>query len=155
MKDNQSIISFDGEEGFRPTPSSLLVPFAPKEAGEAAAGAMCAERDPYCAVKSSTDAQEPEELEGSKIPTGIMELGNSAREDEGTLPWKLRIAKDVEVPVGSSIQVGAFVKGPQPQVQQLVVVEPTNRHDLKLGVDLGVPRGAQWWFPGIPLRCKL
>ena len=35
------------------------------------------------------------------------------------------------------------------------MVEPTNRHDLKLGVDLGVPRGAQWWFPGIPLQCKL
>ena len=35
------------------------------------------------------------------------------------------------------------------------MVEPTNRYDLKLGVDLGVPRGAQWWFPGIPLQCKL
>ena len=22
-------------------------------------------------------------------------------------------------------------------------------------MDLGVPRGAQWWFPGIPLQCKL
>ena len=64
-------------------------------------------------------------------------------------------AQLVEVPGGTSIQVDAFVKGPQPQVQQLVVVEPTNRYDLKLGVDLGVPRGAQWWFPGIPLQCKL
>ena len=51
MKDNRSIISFDGEEGFRPTPSSSWVPFAPKEVGEAAAGAMCAEWDHYCAVK--------------------------------------------------------------------------------------------------------
>ena len=60
---------------------------------------------------------------GPKIPAGIMELGNSVWEDEGTLHWKLRIAKDVEVPGGTSIQVDAFVKGPQPQVQQLVVVE--------------------------------
>ena len=73
--------------------------------------------------KPSTDEQEPEELEEPKIPAGIMELGNSVWEDEGTLHWKLRIAKDVEVPGGTSIQVDAFVKGPQPQVQQLVVVE--------------------------------
>ena len=52
-----------------------------------------------------------------------MELGNSVWEDEGTLHWKLRIAKDVEVPGGTSIQVDAFVEGPQPQVQQLVVAE--------------------------------
>ena len=55
MTDNRSIISFDGQEGFRPTPSSSWVPFAPKEVGEAAAGAMCAVRDYYCAVKLSTD----------------------------------------------------------------------------------------------------
>ena len=62
--------------------------------------------------------------------------------------------EDVQVQGGTSIQVDDFVKGPQPQVQHLVVVEPTNRHDLKLGVDLGVSRGAQWRFPGIPLQCK-
>ena len=143
MTDNRRIISFDGEEGFRPTPSSLWVPFAPKEVGEAAAGAMCAEWDHYCAVKPSTDEQEPEELEESKIPAGIMKLGNSVWEDEGTLHWKLRIAKDVEGHGDTSLQVDAFVKGPQPQVQQLVVVESTKRYDLKVGVDLGVPRGAQ------------
>ena len=43
MTDNRSIISFDGEESFRPTPPSSWVPFAPKEVGEAAAGAMYAE----------------------------------------------------------------------------------------------------------------
>ena len=73
MKDNRSIISVDGEEGFRPTPSSSWVPFAPKEVGEAAAGAMCAEWDHYCAVKPPTDKQEREGLEESKIPAGIME----------------------------------------------------------------------------------
>ena len=43
MKDNRTIISFDGEEGLRPTPSSSWVQLVPKEVGEAAAGAMCAE----------------------------------------------------------------------------------------------------------------
>ena len=142
MTDNQSIISFDGEEGFRPTPSSAWVPFTPKEVGEAAAGAMCGEWDRYCEVKPSTDEHEPEELERPKIPAGIMELGNSVWEDGGTLHWKLRTAKDVEVPGGTIIQVDVCVKGPQPQVQQLVVVESTNSYDLELGVDLGMPRGA-------------
>ena len=63
MTDNRSIISFDGEEGFRPTPSSSWVPFDPKEVGEAAEGALYAKWDHYCAVKPSTDEQEPEELE--------------------------------------------------------------------------------------------
>ena len=43
MTDNRSIISFDCEECFRPTPSSSWVPFAPKEVGETEAGAMYAE----------------------------------------------------------------------------------------------------------------
>ena len=77
MTDNGSIISFDGEEGFRPTPSTSWVPFAPTKVGEAAAGAMCAECDHYCGVKPSTDEREPEELEEPKIPGGIMELGSS------------------------------------------------------------------------------
>ena len=61
MTDHRSIISFDGEEDFRPTPSSSWVPSAPKEIGEAATGAMYAEWDHYCAVKLSTDEQEAEE----------------------------------------------------------------------------------------------
>ena len=116
MTDNRSIISSDGEEGFQPTPSSSWVPFASKEVGEAAAGAMCAEWDHYCAVKPSTDERKPGELEEPKIPAGIMELRSSVWENEGTLHWKLRIAKDVEVQGGTSIQVDAFVKDPQPQV---------------------------------------
>ena len=87
-------------------------------------------------MKPSTDKQEAEELEGPKIPAGIMDLGSSVWEDEGALHWNVRIAKDVEVQGGTSIQVDAFVKGPQPHVQQLVVVEPTNLYDLNLGVDL-------------------
>ena len=109
MKDNRRIISFDGGEDFRSTPSSSWVPFAPNKVAEAAARAMCAEWDHYCAVKPSTDEQEPEELEEPKIPAGIMGLGNSVLEDEGTFHWKLRTAKDVEVPGGTSIQVDAFV----------------------------------------------
>ena len=57
----------------------------PKEVAEVAARAMCAEWDHYCAVKPSTDEQEPDKLEEPKIPAGIMELGSSIWEDEGTL----------------------------------------------------------------------
>ena len=155
MTDHQSIISFDGEEGFRPTPFSSWVPFAPKEVGEAATESMYAEWDHNCAVIPPTGEQEPDELEEPKIPAGNMELGSSVWEDEGTLHWKLRITRDVEVQGGASIQLDTFVKGPQPRVKQLVVVEPTNRYDLKLRVELGVSRGAQWWCPDIPLQSKL
>ena len=81
MKDHRSIISFDSEEGFRPTLSLSWVPFAPKEAGEAAAGAMCTEWEHHYAVEPSTDEQEPEELEKPKIPAGITGLGRSVWED--------------------------------------------------------------------------
>ena len=116
---------------------------------------MYAKWDQYSAVEPSTDEQEPEELNEPRIPAGTTELESSVWEDEDTLHWKLRMAKYVEVQGGTSIQVDAFVKGPRPQVQQLVLVEPTNRYDLKLREDLGVPREAQWWFLGIPLQCKL
>ena len=72
MTDHRSIISFEGEEDFRPTRSSPWVPFAPEEVGEAVAGAMYAEWDHYCAVKPSTDEQEPEKLDEPKIPAGYL-----------------------------------------------------------------------------------
>ena len=81
MTDHRSIISFDGEEGSRPTPSSSWVPFDPKEVGESAAGVIYAEWDHYCAVKASTDKQVPEGLEEPKIPAVIMDLGSSIWED--------------------------------------------------------------------------
>ena len=60
MTDSRGIISFDGKEGFWPTPFSSWVPFAPKEVGEATARAMYAEWDHYCAVKLSTYEEKPE-----------------------------------------------------------------------------------------------
>lgn len=40
------------------------------------------------------------------------------------LHWEVYLAKNVEVPVGISIQVEAFVEGCQPHVRQMIVVEP-------------------------------
>ena len=85
MTNHRSIISFNGEEGFRPAPSSSCVPFAPKDVGEAAAGAMYAECDHHCAVKPSTDEQEPDELEEPKLTTRNMEFGSYVWENEGSL----------------------------------------------------------------------
>ena len=59
------------------------------------------------------------------------------------------------MPGGTSIQVLAKVKGPQPQNRMLLVVEPSPRYDLRSGVDIGVPRGVQFWEPKRPLRCMV
>ena len=77
-------------------------------------------------------------------------------EDEGTLDWGLRLSDAVSaLPGGTSVQVDARVKGPQPQTRSLVIVEPREKFNLKRGVDIGVPRGIQWWEPGNPLKCKV
>lgn len=55
MIEHRSMISFDGKEGLKLIPSSPWVSFAPKEVKEAAADAMYAEWDHFCAVRLSTD----------------------------------------------------------------------------------------------------
>ena len=77
-------------------------------------------------------------------------------EDEGTLDWVLRLSDAVSaLPGGTSVQVDARVKGPHPQTRLLVIVEPHEKFNLKWGVDIGIPRGIQWWEPGNPLKCKV
>ena len=74
-------------------------------------------------------------------------MGSVAWEDDGTLQWELRPARSVLVPGFVSVQVDAYAKEFQPQDRQLVVVET--------GAELGVIRGTQWWYPGMPLQCKV
>ena len=58
-------------------------------------------------------------------------------EDEGTLDWVLRLSNTVSaLPGGTSVQVDARVKGPQPQTRLLVIVEPREKFNLKRGVDI-------------------
>ena len=77
-------------------------------------------------------------------------------EDGGTLDWVLRLSDAVSALLGgTSVQVDARVKSPQPQTRLLVIVEPRENFNLKRGVDTGVPRGIQWWEPGNPLKCKV
>ena len=49
----------------------------------------------------------------------------------------------------------AYTKGAQPQDRQLAVVEPKASYDMETGAELGIARGAQWWYPGTPLQCKV
>ena len=83
------------------------------------------------------------------------DITQSVWEDEATLDWPLHLAEDVELPGGTSIQVLAKVRGPRPQKRVLLVVEPNAKYDLRSGVDIGIPRGVQFWEPKQPLRCKV
>ena len=87
------------------------------------------------------------------IPTAV---DGAVWEDEGTLDWVLRLSDAVStLPGGTSVQVNARVKGPQPQTRLLAIVEPCEKFNLKRGVDIGISRGIQWWGPGNPLKCKV
>lgn len=54
-----------------------------------------------------------------------------------------------------SVQTEAYVKGPQHQDRQPVLVVPTQPYDMELGTELGIARRMQWWYPGNPLQCKV
>ena len=65
-------------------------------------------------------------------------------EDEGTLGGVLRLSDAVSaLPGGTSVQMDARLKGPQPQIRLLVIVEPREKFNLKRGVDIGIPHGIQ------------
>ena len=107
-------------------------------------------------------SQPPSNRQPEKKPPNQAETDSSTaadeavREDEGTLDWVLRLCDTVSaLPGGTSVQVDAQVKGPQPQTRLLVIVKPCEKFNLKWGVDIGVPRGIQWWDPGNPLKCKV
>lgn len=109
-------------------------------------------REQFSAVKPPVSIEEPQEL---GHPDRVPSLGDSAWEDDGTLQWKLYNEKAVVVDGFISLQISAFVKGPQPQERQLVLITPTTAYDLEQGADLGTARGVQWWYPHTPLHCKM
>lgn len=76
----------------------------------------------------------------------VPSLVDSAWEDDGTLQRKMYNKRGVIVDGLVSLQVTAFVKGPQPQ-EQLVLATRTLAFALKQGADLGIARGIQWWYP--------
>ena len=106
----------------------------------------------FCAVKPPHGRGEPEGI--AETPTRPRE-GSAAREDDGTLQWKLQPARKTVVPGFVSVQVDAYAKGAQPQDRPLLVVEPKASYDMKTGAELGIACGTQWWYPGTPLQCKV
>ena len=100
----------------------------------------------------STDKEPKGLIEPDTIPKD----SEVAWEDDGSLQWSMRIAKEVKVEVFGSVQMEKFVTGLQPQYRQLVLVIPTQPYDMELGSELGIARGVQWWYPaGNPLQCKV
>ena len=175
LRKNSSIISFAAGGGFKPAPESPWVPFISstsafssktaerkavswqasvrpnEEVGPATIGGG-ATWEQFCAVKPPRGEEEPAEI--AEMPTQPSE-GSAAWEDDGTLQWELRPARHTVVPGFVSVQVDAYAKGAQPQDRQLVVVEPKALYDMEAGAELGIARGAQWWYPGTPLQCKV
>ena len=151
LKRNASVLSFGHEGGFKPEPSSPWIPFlsqggAPKLISRKQAKGwknppgdlMPCPEEHFAVVKPPMSVNEPVELQD---PTHIPALGDSAWEDDGTLQWKLYNEEQVTVEGFVSLQIPAFVKGPQPQERQLVLITPTKSYDLEQGVNLGVARG--------------
>ena len=89
--------------------------------------------------------------EESTIPTQTeadspTTMDEAVWEDKGTFDWVLRLSNAVSsLSGGTSVIVDARVKGPQPQTRLLVIIEPREKFNLKRGVDIGIPRGIQWW----------
>lgn len=106
----------------------------------------------FAAVRPSVSVAEPDEV---TVPSEVPPLKEAAWEDDCTLQWILYNAKEVCVEGSVSLEINAFVRGPQPQSRQLVLLSPLPSFDLKLEVGLGVARGVQWWYPHTPLKCKL
>ena len=106
----------------------------------------------FCAVRPPGGEEEPEKI---AEPAAKPSVGSVVWEDDGTLRWELRPARQAVVPGFVSVQVDGYAKGVQPQDRQLVVVEPTASYDVELGTELRVARGTQWWYPGTPLQCKV
>lgn len=71
------------------------------------------------------DAAQPSSKVKKEAPKQI--LPESVWENAATLDWRLHIVGDVELHVGTSLQVSAKVKGPQPEDRMLLVVEPIDR----------------------------
>ena len=65
----------------------------------------------------------------------------------------LRLSNAVSpLPGGTSVQVDARVKDPQPQMRLFVIIEPREEFNLKRAVGIELLRGIHWWEPGNPLK---
>ena len=126
-EETQSIISFNENEGLRPTPGSPWVPVSSVEVRFAAVAAWGL----LSTILTPAEHRGPAILTAlNEISEGSLEEGNAVWEDVRTLQWDLHQSENAVVPVGSSVVVNAFVNGPQPQDHQLVVVKSTDHYNL-------------------------
>ena len=174
LREHESVLNFAEGGGFKPAPESPWVPLrsmagcpklserkatgwkaTPRKNQEIHAAILGKEATPwerFCAVAPPSAEKEPE---GLTEPDTVPKKSEVVWEDDGSLQWNMRLAKEVKVGGFVSVQKEAFVTGPQPQDRQLVLVIPTQPYDMELGAELGVARGVQWWYPGNPLQCKV
>lgn len=174
LRQHNSVLNFAEGRGFKPAPESPWVPLRSiagcstlserktagwkatprknRDTSTATLGTEAKAWERFCAVVPPSTEEEPE---GLTEPPIVPKEGEVAWEDDGSLQWNMRLAKEVKVGGFVSVQTEAFVMGPQPQDRQLVLVIPTQLYDMELGAELGIARGVQWWYPGNPLQCKV
>ena len=64
--------------------------------------------------------------------------------------------KAFEISGGTHMYVETFTMGTRLQTRQIVVFKTRDRYDLRRKVDVGIPRGVQWWDLGTTLhQCKV
>ena len=104
---------------------------------------------------TSTDLELPPNFEDSNEDDQETKKNEAVLEDDATLEWILRLDQAVVLPGGTSVDVDARTQGPLPQSKLLIIVEPLEKFDPKRGVDVGIPRGVQYWDPRNPIQCKV
>lgn len=174
LRKNGSFLNFANDGGFKPTRGAAWVPFmthgkpistSPRKHTKGWKDQSVSQLDqfgaitshyytqhPFCALKPPEAEEEPPDI---GVPTHIPTIGDAVWEDDGTLQWILYNTSSLRVDGFVSVEIQAYVKGPQPQDRQLVLLTPLPPFDLELQADLGMARGVQWWHPYTPLKGKM
>ena len=82
---------------------------------------------------ASTNLEVPPNFEESKWDDQETKKNEAVWEDDATLEWILRLDQEVVLPGGTSVLVDAKTQGPLPQSKLLIIVEPLEKLDLKIG----------------------
>jgi len=133
LRQHNSVLNFAEGRGFKPAPESPWVPLRSiagcstlserktagwkatprknRDTSTATLGTEAKAWERFCAVVPPSTEEEPE---GLTEPPTVPKEGEVAWEDDGSLQWNMRLAKEVKVGGFVSVQTEAFVMGPQP-----------------------------------------